>query len=662
MTVSRREIDDLRRQVGVLRAQGRGEFAPQPEPRNIVEFATSNDFLGLNLFPGQATILKCITVATHAFTAWDFEFIDRLAAGFIVTDDGGVTRWQGSEGTPGDLLQRIEWCRAQGRRWFGEVLLVVGRRGSKNFLGAIVGAWVTWHILNDQTVATEAGVKTVTIPVYAGKKQQAVDNQFRDLARLITTASCFGRYIANVSNDRLALYSQAQLEAPTVPAARDAALQIRAGETTMTDPRGPAAPMVFFDEFAHLQGAGSTANSTYLYAAAVPSLAQFDKHSIVLQTSSPWDRDGQLFESYQRALAIDSATGLATEPDMLAIQVPSWVPYEGWERSETIEMWPGGPNFAPWAKPMISFNDRLRRQQAANPDSFAVEYLAQWRSSQLAYFPAAFIDRVFAAHNGAPLQQQTDGIPKYAYAAHGDPSKSQAGFGFAIGHLEPDTDGIDHVLFDVITCWDPARFPGHIVDYRYIKDEIFGYITRFNITTLTFDQFNSLEGIQDLQARADRANSIGYTHVFERTATTRHNYDSYEIMKTAIGHGSVHAPRHALARAELEALQLVNGKVTTATTGPTRTKDVADAMANVVYSLIGENHAALFERIASLPPRGMLAGGMPLPTQMPTAQEQMSAAGRAMNPYNRFAGGGERRGDIWNPARGARFGGHRRRQ
>jgi hypothetical protein len=136
--------------------------------------------------------------------------------------------------------------------------------------------------------------------------------------------------------------------------------------------------------------------------------------------------------------------------------------------------------------------------------------------------------------------------------------------------------------------------------------------------------------------------------VFERRPDAAYNWQAYETFKTAIGHGIIHAPGYTLARQELEALQLVNGKIQTLTTGPTRTKDVVDAMVNTTWTLIGDDASAIFERLARLPLRATDAN-----LAAPVLERYDDPVHQALSDFHR--GGrqvGEKRGPVTNPARG----------
>ncbi|MGI9121186.1 MAG: hypothetical protein ACR2G7_13895 [Acidimicrobiales bacterium] len=612
MTVSRRRLDAIARQLPPSQTKTVAAM-----PTNIIEFASDPRFLGMRLYPRQATVLKIITLATELFTSYDISVINAWTKGYRESGGTSDRRWEGSEGTPGDILERIEWCRAHGRRWFREVLLVVGRRGSKNVIGAIVGAWVIWHVLHEPAV----GMKSVTVPVYAGKKSQAMLNQFTDMRRAIENAPCFAPYIVETTSEAIYLASDDQIDGGRVMS-QDAYVHVRAAETTLSGPRGSAVPAMFLDEFAHVLGAGSTASSTELYEAAVPGQSQFPKDNFCLQTSSPWDRQGQLYRSYTLAMATEPGTGAPMNPDLLIFQLPSWNLYLDWTSAPEIPMWPGGPTFAELDGPIIEHNEQLRRQEAANPESFAVEMRAQWRSSLSAYLSDTFITRVFAPWRGAPLTHQTNGALGTTYVAAGDPSVSQANFGFAIAHLERVGD-VDHVVFDVLHAWKPKDFPDGIVDYMAIQEEIYEFIRVFGITELTFDHVQSALLIQRLQART--AKFPKRLNVYKRPATAQQNWERYETFKTAIGHNLIHAPDHDLAAAELGALQVENRRVSAPTTGPTRTKDVVDAMVNVVHTLLGENAQALFDQLAATPLRATQPADWPVP-------RLVAPAARPVNP------------------------------
>ncbi len=69
------------------------------------------------------------------------EVIDEWAPGFRFHDG----RYFGGYGVAPDLLERIRWGKGQGRRWYREVAMAVGRRGSKGYIGSMAASYVLWN-------------------------------------------------------------------------------------------------------------------------------------------------------------------------------------------------------------------------------------------------------------------------------------------------------------------------------------------------------------------------------------------------------------------------------------------------------------------------------------------------------------------------------------
>jgi hypothetical protein len=252
-------------------------------------------------------------------------------------------------------------------------------------------------------------------------------------------------------------------------------------------------------------------------------------------------------------------------------------------------------------KPIITEATVMQLEERG--DDVSVEYHAQFASSPHAYLRPERVAAIFGPWNGVPLQQQTRGVLDRDYVAHADPSRSNANFAFAIGHLEPDEDGRLHTIFDLLHVWRPSEFPDGIVAYPDVEEQIFEFIEKFRIRHLTFDQYNSTQSIQQLNQRA--AGLPWRPAISELTATAPRNFQAAEVFKTTVNEGRVHAPHHDLARSELEYLQDVNGKVRHPDTGPVTTDDLADAMIFVNWKLQYLRDDETFNRLGG-GPRGLL--------------------------------------------------------
>ncbi len=142
---------------------------------------------------------------------------------------------------------------------------------------------------------------------------------------------------------------------PAAESADEASFVLDARPTTSLAGRGPAAYMVVFDEMAHL-GVATARSADEVYEAAVPALDQFDKEALIVQASSPASQQGKFYARYQDALALTD-DGIAVNPTLLTVQLPSWAPYEDWELTAQpggLEMYPGGPPFQPIKRAVIN--------------------------------------------------------------------------------------------------------------------------------------------------------------------------------------------------------------------------------------------------------------------------------------------------------------------
>lgn len=613
--------------------------APSPaEPLHVMDFVTNSVFLDLSVYPLQALLIKLTNLSPELLTDYDREVLANLSD-FTVEHEGDRAAYVGSRGVSPDWEARIQACRAKGLTSFSEIALV-GRRGGKGFLAAILVAWRLWGLLLLGDPQERLGIspgKPLHIPVVGSSATQAKRDAFGDIRHLLTSDPCFRPFVGACTAGQVTLLTPAQLAGGSVAGRDEGLLRISAHPTTETSVRGLAAPVLVLDEFAHQVGAGSTADSTAIYTAARPALAQFEA-PVVIQTSSPWEKTGKFFDTYSAGLKVDPISGKPTHPEIFFAQLESWTMYEDWAKAASIPMWPGGPTFKPLPRAIIT-KAALAPQELLDPVSFAVEYRAQWAAAVNAYLPKW--RSVFDPYKGARLEQQDHGKLGVTYVAHADPSRSGANFGFAVGHLDVGDDGVPHVVYDVLHVWRPQDYPDHVVNYVEVTDEIYDYATRFPMSDITFDQFNSAGSIDELRQRFDDANLPRTPRVHERTATAPHNWKSAEIFKSATNLGLIHAPWHELAAAELEHLQVVGQKVDHPTTGPIRSKDLADCMIGVAYTLLAERHEALFAQLAGLRLRASLAG--PATYQDP---------GEGLSQFTRSQGARARAARQYNPARG----------
>jgi hypothetical protein len=537
------------------------------------------DTLGLALYPAQLTLLKLIFLELERLTAYDHLVLDRWCYSFVDgVDEHGRRGYVGDYGVAPDVLDRIATCRAAGREWFGRVVLVIGRRGSKGLIGGICVARVVWELLclGDPVAALGTTGTRFVINLFAAQQDQA-QAQFRVVADLINRSPAFKPYIAKSSAERLCLWSPAQRGAKETQPER-AAIEIVAREATTNAGRAWASPVLVFDEAAHMFGGGSNRSADEIYEAAGPSLAQFGTLSLLYEASSPWDQTGLFFADYERGLRI-AHDGTAQHPDTLVVQLPSWSLYEDWAltQDETFLTYDGGPAFRPLSRAMVAPDSPfLVAAEADDPVNYAVEFLAHWRTTIDAYLPADDVRRVFAPFGDRLLTMQDRGARNIRYLVHVDTSRSGANTACVVAHAETHDD-VSHLIVDQIRVWRPQDFQNHKIDAKAVVDDLIDIVERFQPAAMTFDQYDNTYYLNTLREAFLRGTRPWITAFSEHTATENGNWAEAQTFRTAISLGHVHSPPHQLAERELLFLRLERAnRVAAPTSGPVTTCDIAD--------------------------------------------------------------------------------------
>ena len=688
------KLDDLLRGFDPLDGlNGYGDRREYALP-DIIEFCLSDQYLNRgSLYPRQATFLKCIFLQHELLTDYDFDVLGQWSEGFQLNppnEEDVTTHYVGDWGISPDVLTRIKILRDDGYRWFSRVLAVQGRRSGKGLIGALSGAYVLYHYLQIANPKDHYGIdpaKRITSQVFAGKKAQARDNQWRDIVNVISDAPCFAPFITRGLGESTSLKADYDKIRAIQMQQRDfdfdmdmSSFELVPKEATTMAARGPASFMQFYDEGAHMVATGVSRSMEEVWNSATPALGQFGKDGFIYSGSSPWTMGGKFYELVQEGLEVDARTLRPVAPNTLILQLASWEIYEDWEETKSGRMVAAHARsrpdklladdtvvhkvipttyFPPLKRAIEVYDDEQRRIERANPDTFKVEKRAKWAAALDTYLPLEHVRRVFRGWNGVPLEMKQGGHPHIAYFAHADPGQTGSNFGFAIGHYEPDPDGhpIGHVVFDLIKAWTPGDFPKpgdgdeivYEMDYLAIGEELKHYIDTFVMDDFSFDQWNSISLMQTLMHHARQ--QFKRVHVWQRDATAPLNWATAETFKLALSLDRVHAPMHELAEMELMFLRKPSGvnKVDHPDTGPCTTKDVYDAMSIVVHKLIGAEIANAYgEHFSALMVGATMAGPANFDPRAPrttdnTAQAQFSQLSRQV--LNRAQMG-------QNPARG----------
>ena len=609
---------------------------------NIIDFVTGPEYLNRpRLYPRQATLLKIIMLEVDLLTDYDRAVIADWESGFRLVDRDAIQGYEGERGLAPGTVQRMLACRAEGRSWFREVVLVLGRRAGKGYLSSLVTAYVLWQLLTLGDPQEALGIeqtKQLVIMTMAAELSQAVSNQHRDIVELLLNAPCFAQFIGPHSNTSLRLRTPAELASD--PDA-EGSLLVQARPATANAGRGPTAVACLFDEMAHAPASGLQRGADEIYRGAAPALAQFPTRSLMMLASSPASQTGEFFAAYRRGL--HTTSGHPQDPSMIVVQLPSGGPYEDWGLTQTgLAMYPGGPDFAPLDRAIISEDTPYERRLAvSNGDTYRVEHLAHWRSSLTAYLDPDLVAAVFASPGSTALTRQSAGLPNQNYVMHCDTSTSGANTAIAIGHLEggPAPDG--DVIFDYLHAYQPGDFPEGRIDYSFIQSQLCQLIIDFSPAVVSFDSYNSEQLVQQLRAWSRETRGFARLDIRVRVPTATRNWIDAERFKTLMGAGRIRAHPHDLAKNELLFLEVSGITVDHPRAGPVTTSDVSDSMFNVVAQLM-DSSAGVLGQLSAQRLHGSHPGGFGISEDQAIFSQLGAGRGRASDVPR-------------NPAWGSRF-------
>lgn len=581
-------------------------LAVTPDLPDIVSFVEDERFLKSDpLYPKQKSLLRLMFLETENMTAYDIDVISGWAEGFY---QGDIRC-----GVSPDIWQRVDWLKNEGYTHFPEVINISGRRSGKGVLGAIIAARQNFALLQMGDLQEYFGIadgKEVYCYVTATTQAQAKAYQFADLKRIMEGAPCFQPHMIEHSDMRITLQTDADLirEAQM----RRAGIKIEkpvvsiynlAASANSAAARGGAAFGVIYDEMAHMiVGTDGPRTSNAVYNALSPSLLQMGKFGITYVPTSPYTMIGKAYELYADGLQVNE-DGTPAYPKMLVVQLPAWVPYEGWDDLEATQ---GRVFKGAFRSPEDAIDIQTR-----DPYVFKVEHLAQWAEVVDAYLQTVVVDRMF---HPVPMGDGTvrvtekteDGNLRWIYRGHADPAKSGDNFAVAIGHTEqiPDATGElwDHVFIDWMHVWDHEDYEDQLVPWIEIEQTLVDKIIQFpNMGTFSYDQYGSFATIPQMKQRLRRSKSR--TTVKEHVHTQANNKRMAELFRAALGLGWIHSYKDdygpdgaSLLELELKFLQLRNGKVDHQKIGPIKTNDLATCVMVVTESLLGDQLERLKSR------------------------------------------------------------------
>lgn len=210
-------------------------------------------------------------------------------------------------------------------------------------------------------------------------------------------------------------------------------------------PRGITAPLALLDELGVWRTEGADVDREVIRS-LTPAMVQFPNRRLIL-LGSPWVKAGVLFERFERRFE---------SLDRLVLHCPT-----------------------PLMNPLIS-TEELAREQAADPQNYRREFLAEWLDDVDQFLPDS--DIAAAVRSGVREVPPAD-VLKGSYHAALDASGLSGGdkFTLAIGHRAVRGSGRGLVL-DALRGWSRAPV-------KQVCDEIAGLLKSHGLRSAVADQY-----------------------------------------------------------------------------------------------------------------------------------------------------------------------------
>jgi hypothetical protein len=329
------------------------------------------------------------------------------------------TLLSGFYGLPLDRVETDGWYtltqRPPPKTAHDELWLVVGRRGGKSFIAALLAIYESAFC--DYREKLAAGEVATVLVISADRKQART--VFRYISGLLHANPMTERMIVREDRESIELSNRTVIEI---------------GTASFRSIRGYTLAAVICDEIAFWRNEESANPDSEILTALRPALASLDGKLIAL--SSPYAKRGELWKHYRRYYE--------QEDPILVAQAPS------------RQMNP-------------TLSERFVQQAKERDFASAVaEYEAQFRADIESFMDAEHLQRLVRSE---PLQLPPE--PKVTYSAFVDPSGGGAdGFALAIGHKEPS----GRVVVDGVverTQTNPAgvcREFAHLLNHYQIKE------------------------------------------------------------------------------------------------------------------------------------------------------------------------------------------------
>jgi hypothetical protein len=325
---------------------------------------------------------------------------------------------------------RTTWPTLQSRL----VSLIVGRRGGKSYITAIIGIFLSCC----RTYQLKLGTKGMVMILARDKEQAGVIRGY--ILAFLKTVPELSLMLKDEPNQKL------------IELTNGLTIEIRAVSESGT--RGYTVVAALMDEIAFWPTDPESAKQDKKVLRAIRPAMFGIRNAMIVMLSSPYAQRGVLYDEWRKWFGKDGAKGFVWQADTLSM------------RPETDE----------------ELLDEIRDMYDEDPESAAAEYGARFRSDLENIFTKSAIEAVSVTG-----RVEVGYLSKHTYRAFVDPSGGSAdSYVLAIAHDEDrviDGDTVTFGVLDKVVEWKPKFDP------EQVSKEVVNWCNSYHITSVVGDAY-----------------------------------------------------------------------------------------------------------------------------------------------------------------------------
>jgi len=368
-----------------------------------------------------------------------------------------------------------------------ELILVLGRRSGKTMLASIIATYEAYKCLelyNPQEYYGLAPDNPIFILNIATAAPQA-KHLYNEIRSRIRNSYYFRDKLNQESSSEEYTYLMTQYDKDTnenlMRQGRHkelikGSIIIQCGHSNSNSLMGSGIICLIFDELAYFNEGSGKSGGTKVYGDLIPATKAF-RHpdgtpaARVVEISAPAGKSGVFYNNFK----------VSMEPEgenMMSFQFATWE-----------------------CSPVIKSKQDLAAEFKKNEAEAIVRYGAEFSAMMTSvFFPPECIDMCID-HNSFCAEK---GTPYFKYFMHVDPALTSHNYALAILHQEVYLDKESRerkrrIVVDHIKKWTPR--PGKEVSITEVENYIIKLCSKFNMASITFDDWNSASTIQKFRKK-----------------------------------------------------------------------------------------------------------------------------------------------------------------